>query len=90
MKALFWAEDIGNALQDLSGLKRWARPALAGVLLGCLAIWFPHIVGVGYETISEALTGQILLREAIIFDILKVLAVSITVGGRMGGGVFSP
>lgn len=90
MKTLFWAEDIGNALQDLSGLKRWARPALAGVLLGCLAIWFPHIVGVGYETISEALTGQILLREAIIFAILKVLAVSITVGGRMGGGVFSP
>ena len=90
MKSIFWADDIGNALQDLTGLKRWARPALAGILLGCLAIWFPHIVGVGYETISEALTGQILLREAVILVILKVLAVSITIGGRMGGGVFSP
>ena len=90
MKSLFWGEDIGNALQDLTGIKRWLRPALAGVLLGGLAIWFPHIVGVGYETISNALTGQILLHEAIVFAILKVLAVSITMGGRMGGGVFSP
>lgn len=90
MKSLFWGEDIGNSIQDLTGMKRWLRPALAGILLGGLAIWFPHIVGVGYETISSALTGQILLHEAIVFAILKVLAVSITMGGRMGGGVFSP
>jgi CIC family chloride channel protein len=30
------------------------------------------------------------LHEAVIFAVLKVLAVSITLGGRMGGGVFSP
>ena len=66
------------------------RPAIAGTLLGGIAIWFPHIIGVGYETISAALTGEILLHEAIIFAIMKVIAVSITIGGRMGGGIFSP
>ena len=59
-------------------------------MLGALAIWFPHIIGVGYETTSEALTGRLVWHEAMVFAVLKVLAVAITLGGRMGGGVFSP
>lgn len=90
MRAVFWAEDLGNLAQRLSGLPRWLRPAFAGLLLGALAIPFPHIIGVGYETTSAALTGELLLHEAIVFTILKILAVAITLGGRMGGGIFSP
>ena len=90
MRAVFWAEDLGNLAQRLTGLPRWLRPAFAGLLLGALAIPFPHIIGVGYETTSAALTGQLLLHEAVVFTILKVLAVAITLGGRMGGGIFSP
>merc|ERR1711969_90980 len=39
---------------------------------------------------SAALTGSLLLHEAIIFAMVKTGATAITVGGRMGGGVFSP
>jgi len=59
-------------------------------MLGALAIWFPHIIGVGYETTSAALTGGLLLHEVIVFAVLKTAAVAITMAGRMGGGVFSP
>lgn len=90
MRAVFWAEDLGNLAQRFSGIPRWLRPAFAGLLLGGLAIPFPHIIGVGYETTSAALTGELLLHEAIVFTILKILAVAITLGGRMGGGIFSP
>jgi chloride channel protein, CIC family len=90
MRAIFLAEDMGNRLQRATGLPRWLRPAVSGALLGAMAIWFPHIIGVGYETTSAALTGQLLLWEAVVFCILKVAAVAITMGGRMGGGVFSP
>lgn len=90
MRAVFWAEDMGNALQRLSRLPRWLRPAVAGLALGALAIPFPHIIGVGYETTSAALTGQLLLHEAVVFALLKAVALAITLGGRMGGGVFSP
>ena len=90
MRAIFVAEDMGNRIQTATGLPRWLRPAVSGAMLGGLAIWFPHIIGVGYETTSAALTGQLLLWEAVVFCILKVLAVAITMGGRMGGGVFSP
>lgn len=90
MRGIFWADNVGTAFQEKTGIPRWLRPAIAGLLLGAIAIAFPHIIGVGYGTTSAALTGSLLLHEAVIFTIIKVIAVAITMAGRMGGGVFSP
>lgn len=90
MRCVFWADDLESRLQSRLGLPYWLRPAVAGALLGLLAIWYPHIIGVGYETTSAALTGQLLLHEAVIFAMIKTAAVAITMAGRMGGGIFSP
>jgi len=90
MRTIFWADTMGTAFQNATGMPRWLRPAAAGLVLGGLAIFFPHIIGVGYGTTSAALTGELLLYEAVIFTILKVIAVAVTMAGRMGGGVFSP
>ncbi|MWD26955.1 chloride channel protein [Aquicoccus sp. SCR17] len=90
MRSIFLAEDVGRTLWSRLRLPRWSQPAVAGLLLGVIALKFPHIIGVGYETTSAALTGQLLLAQAILFAIVKTAATAITVGGRMGGGVFSP
>ncbi len=90
MRGIFLAEDVGNVLQERSGIPNWARPAFAGLILGIIAVAFPHIIGVGYETTSNALTGNLLLWEAVVFAAVKVAAVAVTIAGRMGGGVFSP
>jgi CIC family chloride channel protein len=90
MRGIFLADDLASHMQAKVGMPRWLRPAVTGAMLGGLAIWFPHIIGVGYETTSAALTGKLLLHEAVVFAVLKVVAVSITMAGRMGGGVFSP
>ena len=90
IRSIFFAEDVGDSLCQQLRIPGWARPAIAGAMLGGMAIVFPHIIGVGYETTSAALTGELLLHEAVVFAVIKVLAVAITLGGRMGGGVFSP
>lgn len=90
MRCVFWADEMETRLQKRIGLPYWLRPAIAGALLGLIAIQFPHIIGVGYETTSAALTGQLLLHEAVIFAMIKTAAVAITMAGRMGGGIFSP
>ncbi|MCG7519175.1 chloride channel protein [Ruegeria sp. Ofav3-42] len=90
MRSIFFAEDIGNHIQSRLSLPRWLRPAVSGAMLGLLAIWFPHIIGVGYETTIRALTGDLTLTVAILFAVIKTVALAITMGGRMGGGVFSP
>ncbi|WP_171128066.1 MULTISPECIES: chloride channel protein [unclassified Ruegeria] len=90
MRSIFFAEDIGTHIQNRLSLPRWLRPAVSGAMLGLLAIWFPHIIGVGYETTIRALTGDLVLTTAILFAVIKTVALAITMGGRMGGGVFSP
>ncbi len=90
MMALYRADDWGGIVQKTLRIPRWIRPMVAGAMLGVLALFFPHIIGVGYETTSAALTGQLVFHEAVVFAILKAVAVTITIAGRMGGGVFSP
>ncbi len=90
MRSIFWADDLATRVLAASRLPRWLRPAITGLMLGLIAIWFPHVIGVGYETTSAALQGQLVLEVAVVFVVVKVIAVSITMAGRMGGGVFSP
>ncbi|MEM7718002.1 MAG: chloride channel protein [Pseudomonadota bacterium] len=90
IRSVFLVDDLGTRAQEKVGLPRFLRPAAAGLLLGLIALAYPHIIGVGYETTSAALTGNLLWHEAVVFCIVKVVAVAITMGGRMGGGIFSP
>jgi len=90
MHVVFWTDEVGNKMQAGLKMPGYLRPAVAGLLLGGLAIFFPHIIGVGYETTTKALSGSLLMHEAVVFAVLKVTAVSITLAGRMGGGIFSP
>lgn len=90
MNGIFWSESLANRVSERLKLRPWLRPAVSGALLGVLAIGFPHIIGVGYQTTFAALSGDLLFHEAIVFAVLKCVAVAITFAGRMGGGVFSP
>lgn len=90
MRVIFWSEGVANEIQQRTRLPGWARPAVSGALLGGIAIFYPHIIGVGYETTAAALTGSLMLHEAVVFAVLKCIAVAITMAGRMGGGIFSP
>jgi len=90
INAVFIAENWGDAIQQKLHIHIVLRPAIAGALLGGIALYYPHIIGVGYQTTSSALEGNLLLHEAFIFAIIKVIAVAITFAGRMGGGIFSP
>ena len=90
MRAIFWAEDVGTWIQVRLGIPGWLRPAAAGLLLGLIATQFPHVIGVGYETTSRALAAEYGFGFAVTLLVVKVAAVAITMGGRMGGGMFSP
>lgn len=90
MWSVFLTEDAVGKIQAKLRMPRFLRPALAGALLGVIAIGFPHIIGVGYETTLRALSSDLLFHEAIVFAIIKTIAVTITLAGRMGGGIFSP
>ncbi len=68
----------------------WLRPVGAGVLVGLIAMFFPHVLGVGYE--ATDLTLKEYFGIGVLFSLLfaKMTATAITLAGRFGGGVFSP
>jgi CIC family chloride channel protein len=68
----------------------WIKPAIAGLILGAVALEFPHILGVGYETTDAAIAEQFPLRMLAILLVLKLAATSLCLGAGFGGGVFSP
>ncbi|MCF6198868.1 MAG: chloride channel protein [Hyphomicrobiaceae bacterium] len=68
----------------------WQRPVIGGFLIGCIAIYFPQILGVGYDATDAALKQQFSLVLLLALLGLKALATSITLASRFGGGIFSP
>jgi len=68
----------------------WSLPIPGGLIIGLLALIAPEILGVGYEATSNALSGNYLFHQLILFVVLKVIATIITLSFRFAGGVFSP
>ncbi len=68
----------------------WTRPVIGGLMVGFIAIWFPQILGVGYEATDAALKDQFPLTLLLVLLVLKAVATAITLASRFGGGIFSP
>ena len=68
----------------------WARPAIGGLMIGAIAIFYPQILGVGYDATDMALKLQFPIYLMITLIIVKASATAITLASRFGGGIFSP
>lgn len=71
-------------------LPLWLKPALGGLAVGSIGVFFPEILGVGYETVEAALHGWLDLWLLLALAVLKTIATAITLGSRLTGGIFSP
>ncbi len=82
----------------LHGLScRWAlnrpialRLALAGLFTGVCALGIPQIMGIGYDTISSAMAGELGLVLLLAIAVTKLFATSFSLGVGMPGGVVGP
>ena len=83
---LYIAEDVFKKIR----LPELLRPALGGLVIGVIAIGFPHIMGVGYDTIHELFEGKFTLELMLFLVVLKIFATSVTIGSGGSGGIFAP
>ncbi|HNY79124.1 MAG: chloride channel protein [Sedimentisphaerales bacterium] len=81
---------MAGDLFEKTRIPLWIRPACGGLLVGVIAILYPHIMGVGYESIQVLFEGQ--LTSGLVFGLvaLKIVATSISIGSGGSGGVFAP
>jgi len=79
-----------QAAHERIGTPVWLRPAVGGAGLGCIAVFFPQVLGVGYEMTTAALTDRTPLELLIALALAKIAATSLCHGSLYGGGMFSP
>ena len=68
----------------------WLRTGLGGLLVGCIAVFFPQVLGVGYDATNEALQRELPLLLLIWLIVAKTAATAISLACRFAGGIFSP
>lgn len=68
----------------------WLRTALGGLAVGIIALAFPQVLGVGYETTDQALYRNIPLWLLLALIVAKTAATAISLAVRFAGGIFSP
>ncbi len=87
IKILYAFEDF---FENKVKIPEYLQPALGGITIGLIALLFPEIMGVGYDSINNALHGNTVWTIALGLIFVKILATSITLGSGGSGGIFAP
>jgi CIC family chloride channel protein len=86
IKVLYKTEDVFNALK----IPEYIKPAIGGLIIGLIGLYFPQIFGVGYEVIENSSQGGMALGVIVALVFLKIIATSVTLGSGGSGGIFAP
>jgi len=87
IKVLYYSEDF---FDNKFKFPEYLKPALGGLGIGILAIYFPQILGIGYNSMDDALHGNMIWYFAFVLIFIKIFATSITLGSGGSGGIFAP
>jgi chloride channel protein, CIC family len=68
----------------------WTKPGVGALGLGCVALFFPQALGMGYGYVQEAIRGDHTVAFLLTFAGLKIVATSLTLSSGGSGGVFGP
>ncbi|MGI6452513.1 MAG: chloride channel protein [Syntrophomonadaceae bacterium] len=88
IKTLYRIEDFFANWQH--GIPEYLKPAVGGLLIGVIGLYFPQIFGLGYNTIETVLDNGLTLKLMVVLLFLKLLATSLTIGSGGSAGVIGP
>jgi H+/Cl- antiporter ClcA len=85
-KAVYFIED---SFEKLPVHWMW-WPALGGIAVGIVGYFAPRTLGVGYDNITDILSGAVPLRVIFFLCILKFISWAIALGSGTSGGTLAP
>lgn len=85
MQAVTWVErNLRRA-----GIPDWLRPALGGIVLSAIALYFPQVLGSGHGAIQFHFDHRWLIAPIVALLVAKLVASAVSVGSGFRGGLFS-
>jgi H+/Cl- antiporter ClcA/CBS domain-containing protein len=88
-----WSRDFfrGQYWSPMASLPIGVTPVLGGILVGLVALKFPQILGIGYETVEAMLQdvgfSLVLLGSLVL---AKLIMTAVSLGSGLVGGLFAP
>ena len=73
-----------------SGWAVWVRCTLGGGVVGLIALGVPEVMGIGYDTLNQALLGQLGVVVLLVITTAKLLASALGLGLGLPGGLIGP
>jgi len=86
MLSLYATEDLFDRIP----IPEYWKAAIGGLIVGAIGIFYPHVFGVGYGTITDALNSALPATLLFTLLLLKIAATSVTIGSGGSGGIFAP
>lgn len=83
---LYWAEDRFDSLP----VPRFLLPAIGGLGLGVIGLFAPHVLGVGYETITNVLNNNLAITALVVIMVAKSAALIVSLSSGTSGGLLAP
>ncbi len=87
IKTLYYSEDF---FDEKMKMPEYLKPVVGGVGIGIMALVFPQVMGVGYDSINNALHGNMIWYVALGLVFIKIAATALTLGSGGSGGIFAP
>jgi len=84
---------IGRLKKLMLRLPHWRHyvlPASAGFFTGVVGLWFPEVMGAGYDAINSALHGQFIWQMLLYIGLAKLLVTMLSFTAETPGGMFAP
>jgi CIC family chloride channel protein len=77
-------------LRSLPQWSQYLQPGVAGLLIGFIAIWYPQVMGAGYEWMDLAMHNRFPWEVLGIIAGLKLLSTALSFTTGTPGGLFAP
>ncbi len=91
--SLVFVKVIKHLRPRLRRLPQWSQyvqPGVAGMLIGFIAIWYPQVMGAGYEWIDLAMHNRFPWEVLGIIAGLKLVSTALSFATGTPGGLFAP
>ena len=68
----------------------WLQPVAGGLCIGLIGYFVPQVMGVGYDQVDRALSGDLVLHAFVLFAALKIVGTAMCYASGNAGGIFGP
>jgi chloride channel protein, CIC family len=82
--------ELRKAFARLPRSTVWLQPVAGGLCVGLFGYFVPAVLGVGYDHVEQALSGELLLHVVVLLAVLKIVATAVCYASGNAGGIFGP